>query len=74
MPSVRSIKQLFERLQTGVSSQQGLQEFLSALRWQRVKPELGVVGLVAPGVLVLRAIIDEQKDAGRRQALNQAIE
>jgi hypothetical protein len=61
-------------LHPSVVPQEGIQELFSALGWQRVKPELGVVGLVAPGVLILRAVIDEQEDAGRRQALDQAIE
>ena len=74
MPSVRSIKSCLSGSRPGVVPQQGLEELFSALWGQRVKPELGVVGLAAPGVLVLRAIIDEQEEAGRRQALDQAIE
>ena len=41
---------------------------------QRVEPELGVVGLAAPAVLVLGTVVDQQQQAGRGQALHQAVE
>ena len=41
---------------------------------QRVDPELGVVGLAPPGVLVLGPVVDEEEDAGGRQALHEAVE
>ena len=63
-----------ERRQTGVVPQEGVQEFVGAHRWQRVEPELGVVGLAAPAVLILGAIVDQQQQPGRRQALDQAVE
>ena len=44
----------------GVVPQQGLEECIRARRRQRVEPELGVVGLAAPAMLVLRAVIDQQ--------------
>ena len=47
---------------------------LGALRGQGVEPELGVVGLAAPAVLVLGAVVDEQEHAGGGQALDQAVE
>ena len=50
-----------ERRQAGVVPQQGLEELVSARRGQRVEPELGVVGLAAPAVLVLRAVVDQQQ-------------
>ena len=74
MPSVRSIKQLLERLQTGIVPQEALQQGLGARRGQRVEPELGVVGLAAPAVLILGAVVDQQQQAGGGQALHQAVE
>jgi hypothetical protein len=35
---------------------------------------LGVVGLAAPGVPVLRSVVDQEQEPGRRQALDQGIE
>jgi hypothetical protein len=50
--------------------EQKLEEFLRALRRQRVEPQLGVGGLASPAMRVPRAIIDEQQHAGSRQALH----
>ena len=41
---------------------------------QRIEPQLGVIGLVPPGVLILGAVGDEQQEVRRRQALDQAVE
>ena len=41
---------------------------------QRIEPQLRVVGLAAPAVLILGAIVDQEQDLGRGQTLNQAIE
>ena len=35
---------------------------------------MGVEGLPAPGVLVLRPVVDEEQDARRREALDEAVE
>ena len=67
-------QELLERRQAGIVPQQGLQQCLGARGRQRVEPELGVVGLAAPAVLVLRAVVDQQQQAGRGQALDQAVE
>ena len=67
-------QELLERRQAGVIPQQGLQELVRAGRRQRVEPQLRVVGLAAPAVLVLRAIVDQEQEAGRGQALDQAVE
>ena len=45
-----------------------------ALRPQRLEAELGVVGLVAPGVLVLRAVVEEDEDRRRGQARDEAVD
>ena len=63
-----------ERHQAGIVPQEGLQQFLGARGGQGVEPELGVVSLVPPAVLVLRAVVDEQEQAGGGQALDQAVE
>ena len=67
-------QQLLERRQAGVVPQQRLEECVGARRRQRVEPQLRVVGLAAPAVLVLRAVVDQQQEPGRRQALDQAVE
>src|SRR5262249_61187189 len=41
---------------------------------QRVGPQLSVVCLAAPAVLVLRAVVDQQQEPGRGPALHQAVE
>ena len=74
LPSVRAIRSCLSGCQAGVVPQQGLQECLGARRRQRVEPQLRVVGLAAPAVLVLRAVVDQQQEPGRRQALDQAVE
>ena len=75
MPSVRSISSLLQRVQTGSRPEQRARAAPSALSaGKRVDPELRVVGLAAPAVLVLRPVVDEQQEAGRGQALDQAVE
>ena len=63
-----------EGLEAGVAPEQGLQQRGRTLRRERVQPELAVVGLPAPAVPVLRAVVDEEQEPGRRQALDQAVE
>ena len=41
---------------------------------QRVEPQLRVEGLAAPAMLVLRTVVDQEQQPGRRQALDQAVE
>ena len=65
---------LCEQLQTSIVPQQALEHDLGACRGQRVEPELNVVGLIAPAVLVLGAVVDQEEQAGSGQALHQAIE
>ena len=55
-------------------AKEGLQERLSARLGEGVEPELGIEGFAAPAVLVLGAVIDQEKDASRRQALDQHVE
>ena len=67
-------QQWCERCQTGVVPQQRREERLGAGGRQRVEPELRVVRLAAPAVLVLRPIVDQQQEVGRGQALDEAVE
>src|SRR3989442_12578065 len=54
--------------------QQRREERLGAGGRQRVEPQLRVVRLAAPDVLVLRPVVDQQQQVRRRQALDQAVE
>src|SRR5262249_30083266 len=67
-------EQQLEGCQTRVAPKQGVQQLVRAHRRQRVEPQLCVVGLAAPGVLVLRPIVDQQQQSRRWQALDQAVE
>ncbi len=71
----RSLDQeLLERMEAGVAPQHGAQQFVGALSRQGSDPELRVVALAAPAVLVLGAIGDEEEHAGAGQDLDQAVE
>ena len=54
-------------------AEQRIEELPRALRRQRPDLDLGVVALASPRVAVLRAIVDEQQEPGRGQALDQAV-
>jgi hypothetical protein len=51
-----------------------MEQLVSALRGQGIDPELAAVGLAAPGVLVLGAVVDKEQEARCGQALDEAIE
>jgi hypothetical protein len=55
-------------------SQQGIQQLLGAVLAKRVNPDLRVVGLAAPGVWVLRTVVDEQEHTGRGETLDKAVQ
>ena len=63
-----------ERRQTGVVPQQRLEDFCRTGGLQRIQAQLRVVGLAPPAVLVLGAVIDQEQEPRRRQALDQAIQ
>src|SRR5262249_19940640 len=67
-------QELGERRQAGVVPEQGLQELVGTHSWQRVQPQLRVVRLRSPAVLVLRSIVDEKQELGGGETLDQAIE
>jgi hypothetical protein len=63
-----------ERLKTGIRPEQRAEELLGRLRRQGLQPQLTVVRLTRPTLLVLGPIVDDEKEPGRRQALDHAIE
>jgi hypothetical protein len=65
---------LFQRLQTRVVPQEAMEQGGGAHRRQRVESDLGVIGFLAPAVLIFGAVVDQQEQAGGGQALHQAIE
>ena len=74
LPSVRSISRRLSGSKPRVVPEQGVEQLFGALGRQGVDAELPVVGLAAPGVLVLRSVVHEEQQAGGRQALDQAVE
>ena len=65
---------MLERCQAGIVAEQGLEQFVSARQGQRVEPQLQVIGLAAPAVLIFRPVVDQEQQAGRGQTLDQAVE
>ena len=63
-----------ESLQLGVMAEERIEERMGAVRRQRVEAELTVGRLVAPGVLVLGAIVDQQAEPRGREGLDEAVE
>ena len=74
LPSVRSISRRLSGPRLGSSPSSACEQFVGALGGQRVEPELAVVGLAAPAVLVFGPVVDQEQQARRRQALDQAVE
>ena len=60
----------------GILAEQRVQQLVGTLgAASAIEPQLAVVRLAAPGVLVLGPVVDhEQEQARRRQALDQAVE
>src|SRR5262249_34082217 len=63
-----------EPLEPGILAEKGPEECLGALRRQRVEAKLTVGDLVAPAMLILGAIVDQEAEPGRREALDEAIQ
>ena len=57
-----------------VGAEEGLEQLVGALGWQRIQPELAVVGLAVPPVPILGSVVDEKEKARRGQALDEAVE
>src|SRR5262249_11551335 len=67
-------EQLFERLQPRVVAQEGMEELDRTLGRERVEPQLTVVGLASPAMLVLGPVVGQEEQLSRWQALDQAVE
>ena len=67
-------QELLERAEGHVRAEERIEQLVGALGRQGIDPELAVVGLAAPGVLVLGAVVDEEQEARRGQAVDEAIE
>src|SRR5262249_59562529 len=67
-------EQVYKRRQARVVPEQGVQKLVGAHQRQRIKPQLRVVRLATPSVLVLRTIVHQQQEMGSRQALDQAAQ
>jgi hypothetical protein len=63
-----------EPLEPGALAEQPPEELLGTLGWQRVEAELTVVGLAAPAVLILGAIVDQEAQPGCREARDEGVE
>ena len=63
-----------ERAECRVGAEERLEQLVGALGRQGIDPELAVVGLAAPGVPVLGPVVDEEQEARRGQALDEAVE
>src|SRR3989442_411316 len=67
-------KRRLERRCGPVTPQQAIEEDVGIVRRERVEPELCVIALAAPGVLVLEAVADEEQNAMARETLDQDVE
>src|SRR2546422_787186 len=63
-----------DRCRGVLTSHQAIEEDVGILRRERVEPELRVVALVAPGVLVFGTIAQEKQNPMARDALDQGLE
>src|SRR6185436_19642429 len=67
-------QQALERVQARIGPEEDLEQHLGTLPWQRVDPEPGVDGLVAPVMRILEPMADEHQETGAGEALDQAVE
>ncbi len=67
-------EELEERRQGRVVPEEPVQQFLGTRGGERVEPELGVGRLTAPVMVVFGTVVDEEHEAGRRQAVDQAVQ
>src|SRR5882724_9072630 len=65
---------VFELVERGIGAEQNMEKLLRTSRRQRLHASLGVVRLVAPPMLVLRAVVDEEQKTSTRQPLHEAIQ
>ena len=57
-----------------VGTEEVLQQSLRALRRQGIQPQLGIVCLAAPAILVLRPVADQEEQTPRRKRLAQLVQ
>ena len=74
LPSVRSMSRCPDRVQRRIVAQQRLQELAGGVGRQGIDPELPVVALVAPGLLILGPVVHREQDGRGRQALDEGIQ
>ena len=67
-------KQSLQWFKTRIGPEQAAEEVVCALGRQGVDPELPIVGLTAPAVMVLGPVVDQQQEPGSGQTLDQAVE
>src|SRR5437899_954767 len=67
-------QKLLEGWEAGIVAEERVQQFSGTLGRKRVQPQLAVVRLPTPAVLVLGTVVHEQQEARRTQALDQTIE
>src|SRR5215831_19245165 len=67
-------QQDLERGEGRVGAEKHIEQLVGVLGWQGIDPELAVVGFSAPGVAVLRAVVGEEQEARRWQALDETVE
>src|SRR5262245_54812557 len=51
-----------------------MQQFLGTRGGERVEPELSVVRLAAPAMVIFRTVVDEEQNVGHWQAIDQAVQ
>ena len=61
-------------MELAVVSDQGLQERFGRLGGQRIDPELPVVALVSPPVLIFGAVVHGKQGGGGREAFHEGVE
>src|SRR5436309_5634927 len=63
-------EQSLQGIEARIAAEECAEDLFDALSRQWVDAELAVVGLAAPTVLILGAIVDQQENARRRQAFH----
>jgi len=59
--------------QAGIVAEERVQKLASRLVWQRIQAKLTIKGLASPAVLVLRPIVDQKQNTGRRETVDEAV-
>jgi hypothetical protein len=67
-------EELLQRSESGIVAEECIKQLAGALGRQRVQPHLAVGRLAAPGMLVFGAVIHEQQQVRRPEAIDQAVQ